>query len=757
VAKLIPLTQGQFATVDDEDFEWLERDGDDIAARPGGDGMPLGNELTPRFAQSQAEVGEDGITETVFDDDAAATLVWENYQAWVGWLDENAWLAAWQESDYLKQSPNFDRGSAGQGGTTHRISRFNVAKNSNTMATQIKRGIFADDTPFLLEPRGPLADDDDSQDYVDAITELFNVLSERADLEYNMGLLIDCLVLQGTGLGDMGYEERTCRYTTRKRKTPPVNIALPLGPPAVVNTWQSDEFEEVTDDVTETFPFFEYRKLGTTLYDPGWRTPNRPDLSAQGKIDVDFLAMQDLQQLRGLECYQDIPSDEDLKKFFFENPIGDAPPASTTSQSMNANSSVVFHAKGEHEQNNVNPTLRPLMRLKYSTKETIIEVLCYLGRRKTIRNGPHDLRDFALGVSGNWWDLDNSGYGMGVGRLNGGDQRMDQGVLNAALKMVAYWMEAPLMYDTSSGNEPTQNVVMGLGNLWGVNAPGGDIRKAFAYVPKPDIPPEAWKIYQLGKDGGEDLVGANATTMQGNPGAGATALKTATGVNRLGSKADDNVATPIKNIEGILTRWYRFLWYVVQTKMPIAEIRRILSKKFADTIINKIDPEKLVNAEFNIKILAGQKLAAKASIQQLIPFLLQLLQQPQLMQYMHEKGSTINFSAIEKIFMRVSELQGAEDIIVPLTDEEKQQMQSMNPGAQKTQSAAAVEQLRGQNRLQEINAKGKVEQQVAVVKAAADKAAARVESGSQEFEDAEGRLERNTDLSELQNGIPGGF
>jgi hypothetical protein len=731
----------------------IEREGDDVAARPGGDGMPLGNEMTPRIAQSQAKLGKDGA-ETSYDDDAAATLVYENYQAWVAWLDENAWLAEWQLIDYLKQSPNFDSNWRGGSGGTQRISRFNVAKNSNTMATQIKRGIFADQTPFLLEPRGQLAGDDDSEIYTDAITELFSVLSERADLEYNMGLLIDCLVLQGTGLGDMGYEEKETVYKTRKRKKQPEEIPMPIGPPKVVNTWESDQFEVVIDTVKETWPYFEYRKLGTTLYDPAWRTPNRPELSAFGKIDIDYPNLQNLQQLRGMDCYKDIPSDDELKQFFFENPLGDAPAASTTSESMESNSAVVFHAQGEHEQTNADPTLRPLMRLKYSTKEKIIEVLCYQGRRKTIRNGDHDLQDFALGVAGNWWNIDNSGYGMGIGRLNSGDQRMSQGILNKMLQLLGYWGDPPLLYDNGSGNEPTQNVVMGLGTLWGVNpGPSGDVGKAFQYIQRPEIHPANMQIYSdIANRGGEDLVGANSTTMQGNTGPGSTALKTATGVNRLGNKADDNVAEPISHIEGILTRWYRFLWWIIQTKMPIAEIRRILSKKYADTIINKIDPERLICAEFNIKILAGQKLQAKASIQQLIPFMLQLLQQPQLMEFMHQKGQTINFAAIEKIFMRVSELQGAEDIIVDLTPQQLQQVQATNPAAQRTQSAAAIEQLRGKNKLQAIDAKGTADTQLAVVKAAADKAAERLE-GPQEFEEAEGRLERNTDINELQTGV----
>ena len=159
----------------------------------------------------------------------------------------------------------------------------------------------------------------------------------------------------------------------------------------------------------------------------------------------------------------------------------------------------------------------------------------------------------------------------------------------------------------------------------------------------------------------------------------------------------------------------------------------------------------MINAEFNIKILAGQKLAAKAAIQQLIPFLLQLLQQPQLMEFMHQKGSTINFSAIEKIFLRVSELQGAEDIIVPLTAQEKAQVAALNPAAQRTQAATALEDARGKNKQQAIEAQGAVDTKLTILKPLVDKAAERLE-GSQEFEDAEGRLERNVDMGELAGG-----
>jgi hypothetical protein len=179
-----------------------------------------------------------------------------------------------------------------------------------------------------------------------------------------------------------------------------------------------------------------------------------------------------------------------------------------------------------------------------------------------------------------------------------------------------------------------------------------------------------------------------------------------------------------------------------------------LSRKYSQAIVDSIDPEKLTNIEFDIKVLAGQKLAAKAAIAQLIPFLLQLLQQPQLMEYMHQKGWTINFLAIEKIFLRVSELQGAEDIIVPLTDQEKQQVAQLNPNAQRVQAAATLEKLRGANKIQEVQEKGKQDLQNTIVEKSLDHVAGEVPLEN-EFALAEGRVDRNTDMQELQNGIPG--
>jgi len=524
---------------------------------------------------------------------------------------------------------------------------------------------------------------------------------------------------------------------------------MPLGPPKRVDTWKSDNFKVKEDVIEESLPTFEYRRLGTTMYSETWRTPGRPDLSAGYRIDRDYVNFRDLRKMREQPCYKNIPNDEDLIKFFLQNPLGDAQVASSVEQSMNSGTSSVLHAAGENTNVSQDPFQKPLLKIRRWDDVNVMEILCYESRRLIIRNEEHGIEDQAFGYSATWWNIDNSGYGIGQGRLNSGDQRIEQGTINEALKMIGFPLNAPILYDRSAGNAPTQNTIVGLGTFLGVDTgPTHDVNKALGFMKMPEIPAEAWKLLDLAHRGGENLVGADSISMQGNVNTpGSSAMRTATGVQRAGSKADDNVADPIAHLEWVIERWLSFLWDRVLEDMPIAEIRRILSDKFGEAILDQISTEEFLGAEFNIKILAGQKLQAKAAILQLIPFLLQILQQPQLMQWLHEKGWTVNFKSIEDIFQRMSELQNWQDIFIKLSPEEMQNVKQMSQGAQRVQAQVAQEQVRGQNKLQEVAAKGKVDLQNKVVETAMEKLPVT------ELIEAEGRIERNQDVNLLNQGV----
>lgn len=711
------------------------------------DGMPQGNVTQLPIQRDQVTIDPSGVKAPTFDDTAAATIVWNDFAKAKAFLDENSWLMEWQYIDYLYQSPNYDRDVRSGGMKPARISRFNVAKNSNTMSAQTRRAIFTDEQWFVLEPRGKLAGDPDAETILSAWTELFTVLSARAELDYNMRLFIECFSLQGTAIGIPIWEEKPVEIVTRKPKTSPKTVDMPTGQQVQIHTLQSDDWEVKTDTQLQSFPAFEFRRLGTTLFDEKWRHPGRPDLSGFPRIDVDYVTFQDLQQMRQLDCYKDIPDDENLCQFFLNRPYGNAAPGTDTDQNMSANSTILMHARGENVQTSYNPFTKPLLKLSYWTETFVIEVLEYEGRRKVIRNGSHQLGTHAAGYTANWYNIPNSGYGYGIGRLNAGDQRMSQGVLNEILKMIAFPLNAPILYDNSSGNAPTQNVIAGLGTFLGVDTgQSKDIRKAIGFMEMPQPPEWAWRIFQLAMQGGEDLVGANQATMQGQLGGpGSSFGRTATGASRLSQKADENIADPVDAIENVLERWLLFLQKMVREVMPIAEIRGILSEKFGAAILQQIQGETFFDARFEIKVLAGKKLAAKAAIMQLIPFLEQLLQQPQALQFMHQKGWTINFLAIEKLYMRMSELVGREDIIVPLSDQEKQMVQQMQPGVQKIMADTQKEQLRGQNELAKEKLRGENQVQTAIVDHALDRA-----MGATPLELAEARTTRNNDMAMLR-------
>lgn len=723
---------------------------DSLAARVTGDGMPLGNVTVLPIRKEQVETSSDGTKAPMFNDTAAATVVWDDYQRAVAFVDNNSWLMEWQYIDYLYQSPNYDRDWRSGGMRAARISRFNVAKNRNTMSCQVRRAVFGDPSWFVLEPVGKLKELPDAETYLAAWTEIFQILSTRADIEYNMRLFIECFGLQGTAIAVPVWEERKVIRTTRRPKAEPKEVTMPDGSKRTIHTLESDEWISKDEKVTESWPCFEYRRLGTTLYSEKWRHPGRPDLSGFPRIDVDYVTFQDLQQLRELDCYKNIPSNEDLEKYFLSHPDGDAQVASQVDNLMSSNSTILMHARGENVQTSKNPFQKPLLKLAYWMEDYVIEILCYEGRRLVIRNEEHPLECHAAGYTANWYNIDNSGYGFGIGRLNAGDQRMAQGVLNEVLKMIAFPLNAPILYDRSSGNAPTQNVIAGLGTLIGVDTGATkDINKVFKFMEMPEPPEWAWRIFQLAMQGGEDLVGANQATMQGQLGGpGSSFGRTATGANRLSQKADDNVADPVDAIENVLTRWLQFLWKMVQEEMPIREIREILSDKFGEAILKQIEGDKFMDARFTIRILAGKKLAAKAAIIQLIPFLEQLLQQPQALQFLHQKGWTINFKAIEDLYMRMSELAGREDIIVPLTDEEKQQVAQMQPGVQRMMADTTRERIRGQNEIAKVQEQGHQHIEGAIVDKALEHAV-----GPTPLELAEARTARNTDMGILQNGF----
>lgn len=720
--------------------------------------LPVGSPITLPIRPDQVRITEGNEQAPVYSEDAAATLVWENYQRAKNYVETNAWLLEWQETDILYQSPIYNRFLRAEPGRPARVPRFLVAKFARTLARAVKRGLFAEQVPFMLRPQGKT-----TQEQADAWTALLAILLRRMKFQYHGGLQINCQTLQGTGAGKYGWDERTIIKRTRRRKTQPARIAMPAGGEREIPTKESDEFEEHEDKVTESWPFYEYRRLGTTLFDPKWCTPDEPEESAGYCIDVDYVYFSDLQEMRQLSCFREvkdksgkvispgIPPEEDLINYFFSKGGGSAPSASAIEDSMTTQGSAVTHAEGRNKQTDVSPLKQPLLLLEQWDPRTVKTVLCYDGRKLTIRNEEHHQGSMSHTAT-TWWPIDNSGYGMGIGRINGADQRVAQGVLNECLKMIAYPFNAPILH-SQGDNAPTQNTIARHGGYQAVNpGPSGDVRKAMAFMEMPGVPADAWRMMEFIISGAEQLSGADAQMQQGIPSRTQGATRSAAGANRLAAMSDQNIADPVDSFaNGVIIPVVNFLIHMVKTKMPLKEIRDLLSAKHAAVILKAIDQEQFLAAEFEVSVLAGQKLAAKQGIQQLLPLFLQIVQQPGIMDAYHQIGRTVSLPKILDTFLEVSELQSfnADDFFPPMTPEEKAHYAQVNPGAQKIAAETAVENVKGANKQKEIRTKGETD----LANKAAELAIQRISDGIP-LTRAAGLLERTQDEHTLSGGLP---
>ena len=79
---------------------------------------------------------------------------------------------------------------------------------------------------------------------------------------------------------------------------------------------------------------------------------------------------------------------------------------------------------------------------------------------------------------------------------------------------------------------------------------------------------------------------------------------------------------------------------------------------------------------------------------------------------------------------------------------------AQHPALTAAQTAIQKEQLRGQNKIAEVQAKGQTDLQTHVAEQAVDKGIERL-SGGQPLERAEGFDERKTDEQDLEQGVPG--
>jgi hypothetical protein len=644
-----------------------------------------------------------------YTDEGTAKLVTGDMARAMAFQQEKQWALHWNESDVLYQSPrgqtNFDNSVVSRAN----VSRFDVAKHVNSLAPMIESGLFYETPPFVIRPRPG-----QKQNTAFAKSTLYGALLDEIEFQDECVLAIEGMVNSGTCICKGGWVTEPRKVKVQVRKDAPLRVNMPFtSKQAVVHTKESDQFEVIETEITVNRPFFEYIPLGAVFVDPGWRHANRLD-KAKYVIHQTFPTYNDLDKLRPAEgetkepgIGYDIPSEEELKAYFFANETNANPPGQF--ENDQTNNSLAYHPEGRNEITTEDPTEHPIEMLE-RWDNTYVRTVLRQGDGKVvvIRNEQHGMSRHGRGshcfMSANFWNIPGAGYGIGVGRLVGSDQRISKGLVDGALDILSYSLN-PSYARARGANVPTQQIRTRLAGIVDVDTePGRGVRDAFGLIEQPKTPAEVFPILQMSAQSAQSTTGADEAFTQGSlPGkGGSSAARTATGAGGIIAANAGKIQGPVgRFVRGIFLPFIEMLDEMVKERMPVSEIRQILGDQLGDDF--ELDELDFLNSNDKFEVLAGAKLAAKKAMAQALPLMIQVIENPALVQQLNAMGYAVDAKLLFDMFMEVSEWKDRRELIRPMTPQEQKLFQQNNPGLQKVQGNLAEIAAKHQAKTAEID------------------------------------------------------
>lgn len=604
----------------------------------------------------------------------------ENY------ISKNQWNLLWRDADLLYQAPRPMSTYENTYVLEPNVQRFTVAKVVNAVVPQLYKGLFYEDPPLVLRPRPGT-----SQDIVDAKTALFSYLLDFCQFKTETKWGLENMALFGTSVWKWGIDY--VEIETEKRiATKAVFDAAPGQPGEQVAT--DDEPKIVKDKRVAPRPFFEHRPLDKILVDPKCSVGD----VQHGDFAVDVRYM-DYYQLKAIvDAINALPEDHPQRKGWsvpanFQDwwlPPTDATsvPTLQTDNAIHMNG-VVHHSEQEGIQVSPDLLLRKLEILEYWDKRRKILVI---DRKKVIYSGENPFKKLPF-FSSNWWTRPKAFYGMGLGLIVGQNQRVDQGTINAILKILSFGVN-PIYLRKRDSNTPTQMIRTGLGKILTVD---NEVDKAYKLLETPRVPGEVFAALQESEKATESASGADQMLVQGSTSGPRTSMgRTAGGAATLANASATRLDGPLDNfIEQVFTPFLYVLDSLIFHYFSDAEIERIIGDELGKKL--ELDMQEFHDAKMEYEVLAGASLAAKRTMAQSLTLITQIFENPTIQQNLAEiNGEYIDFKPILNMWMEASEWKNRQDIIKPLTPAMKQQMAAKSAAAQQASKAAQQAQLNTQ-------------------------------------------------------------
>ena len=602
------------------------------------------------------------------------SLVVNSAAAARSFLTNKQWNLLWRDADLLFQAPRPLTTYENTYVLEPNVQRFTVAKIVNAVIPQLYKGIFYENPPMILRPRPGTP-----QMVTDAKTALFAFLLDECRFKTHTKWGMETMAHLGTGIWKWGYDWK--EVTTKKRKA--TSLKLKTGPATQPQTTDLplDETPKIeTHTMLVPCPFFEHRPLDKVLVDPKL---DKGDIrEADWVVDVQYM---DFYQLTALKKAIDDASKEDksvAEGWTFPADIrGVWQP--NTQPNIDGSLEQTMYMKGavHHaepiETQPPDPLRVKLEVLEYWDKNRKILVL---NNTTVVYSGKNEFECVPF-LSCNWWNRPKSFYGMGLGLIIGQNQRVDQGTINAILKILSFGVN-PLYVKRRDSNNLTQMVRTNIGKVLTVD---GEADKAFHLMETPSIPRDIWQALSESQSATESSSGADQMLVQGSTaGPRAGMGRTSGGSSIMANASATRLDGPLDNfIEQVFKPFLGILDMIVFTKMSDAHILHVLGKEMGDKLTDDLNMQEYWDAMFEFEVLAGSSMAAKRTMAQSMVMLTQILDNPQIQESLADINEEyIDFKPIISMWMEASEWKNGQDIIKPMTAAMKQKRAANSKAAQ---------------------------------------------------------------------------
>lgn len=597
----------------------------------------------------------------------------------------------WRDADLLYQSPRPMSVYENTYILEPNVQRFTVAKVVNSIVPQLYKGLFYEDPPMVLRPRPGV-----SQDVIDAKTALFSTLLDDCNFKTETKIGLEQMATFGTGIWKWGIKYK--EIITKKRKATADKVSG--GPQGYESTVMIPQDQPPVIEIKKRYaprPFIESKQLDKVLVDPHCAVGDirRADFAIDQRY-MDFYQLSDL--IKGIaelpEGHPDksgwtLPTESELKAWFMPPTNAGELGLSVTDQATYVQG-VVHHA--EEITNQVSPDLllQKLEVLEYWDKRRKIIVI---QRKHKLYSGPNNFGVLPF-FSANWWNRPKAFYGMGLGLIVGQNQRVDQGTINAILKILSFGVN-PIYLRKRDSNSPTQMIRTGLGKILTVD---GEVEKAFKLLETPKVPTDVWSALSESEKATESSSGADQQLVQGSSSGPRSSMgRTATGATNLAGASATRLDGPLDNfIEQVFKPWLYVLDMLVFENFSDAEIYKILGDEMGKDF--ELSMQDFHDAVIEYEVLAGASLAAKRTMSQSMTLITQIFENPTIQENLADINEEyIDFKEILKMWMQASEWKDFNDIVKPMTQAMKDKRQAQSQAAQQQSKLATQQQVSAQN------------------------------------------------------------